>query len=156
VTLPILFIPRKHGPHYLRTHPLEHLFPPNILQPSGQIPNPLLDIRQLLLISTLDLRRLTDRQVEVEADAVRMGREPTRVTLVGRPEANTVFTRVASREREAALVATLLVHHPVVVIERLVDRDQQCQLVVVAVKVRVRLVFLRLVLAFAVSAACWV
>jgi hypothetical protein len=154
VTFPILFAPRKHSPRLSRTHPLEHLFPPNILQPSGQIPNPLLDIRQLLLIPTLDLRRLADRQIEVKANAIRMGREPTRVTLVACPEANPVFASVASREGEAALVAALLVHHAVVVIERLVDRNQQGQLVVFAVKVRVRLVLLRLVLAcVAVSAA---
>lgn len=116
-------------------YPLEHLLPADVLQPSAQILDALLDVGELLLVPALELSGLADGQVEVQPDAVGMVREPAGVALVTGPKADAVLARSTGREREPSLVRALLVHDPVVVVERLVDRDQQCQLVVVAVRV---------------------
>ena len=63
------------------------------------------------------------------------------------PEADTVLACIAGSEREPSLVRTLLVHNPVVIVERLVDCDQQRQLIVVAVRVGLLAPFFGFVLA---------
>lgn len=108
-----------------KTHSLEHLLPPDILQTAAEVLDALDNVGYLVLVLALDLAGFSDRQVEVQPDAIGVVGEPSAVALVRRPEADAVLTGVRCRESEPALVGALLVHDPVVVVKRLVDRYEQ-------------------------------
>ena len=113
--------PRSPG----KTHPLEDLLPPDILQTATEVLDALDNVGYLVLVLALNLAGFSDRQVEVQPDAVGVIGEPSAVALVRRPEADAVLAGVRCRESEPALVGALLVHDPVVVVKRLVDRYEQ-------------------------------
>lgn len=101
-------------------HPLEYLLPLNVLQPRVQVPDPLDNIGNLILILALDLACLADGQVKMELDVSGIAREPAMVVAGMRyPEAETVLARVASSESETAGGRTLLVHDSVVIVKNL-------------------------------------
>lgn len=66
---------------------------------------------------------------------------------MARPEANPMFPGIPRSEGEASLVVALLVDDPVIVIEGLVDGDEDCELVFLAVCVGVGLELFSFVLA---------
>lgn len=103
---------------WIGAHPLEYLLSFNILQPCVQVPDPLDNIGNFILILALDLAGLTDGQVKMELDVSGITGEPAMVVAGMRyPEAETVLARVASSESETAGGRTLLVHDSVVIVE---------------------------------------
>ena len=85
------------------TYPLKDLFPPNIRQPSIQIPDLARHLVHLALILTLDLTRLPDRDVKRQPDRSRpsVSAEPTATGGgAGGRETEAVETRVGGGEGE--------------------------------------------------------
>jgi hypothetical protein len=107
------------------TYPLEHLLPPDVLQPPIQVLDPLDDILNLALVCTLDLGRLSNCQIERESYATEgcETREPAVVDgYRGGREADLVVARVGGAECEAAGRGALLVDDAMVVVEDFLAR----------------------------------
>ncbi len=104
------------------TNPLEDLLPPHVVQPGVQVLDPRRDVLELVLVRAVELARLADDEVEVEADAavdVAL-REPVGLARGrGRGEAELVLARVGGGEGEAAGVGAALGDYAVVVVEDL-------------------------------------
>ena len=87
------------------TYPLEHLLPPDILQPAIQIPNFLYHLINLSLIRAFNLARFSNRNIQCKLNATpRLAvAQPTaaRRHILGR-EAELMLARVRRREGETA------------------------------------------------------
>lgn len=124
---------KPHRYSMVTTHSLENLLSPNILQPSIQVLNLLYNIRNLALILTLDLTRLTNRQIQVQSYTTqRMARaQPTTCADIRiRLEADTMLAGVRSGESETAGVAAALRNDEVVIIEDFFDGDFDAEVLV--------------------------
>lgn len=87
------------------THSLENLFSADILQPGVQILDALGQVLHLALVGALDLRGLTNSQVQLQLDAAVgvVGAKPALAAAVGgRGEADLVLAGLGGAEGEAA------------------------------------------------------
>jgi len=119
---PVRTTPQKQR----ETHPLKHLLPPDILQPSIEVLDLLHQILHFTLIRALDGARLADRQVEVELDLPAgntVAQPATSGPGVRRREADAVVAAVGGGECEAAFCGAALVDDAVVVVKGLVNGD---------------------------------
>lgn len=129
------------------TFTLEHLLPPDILQPSIEVLDLLHNILNLSLIRALDLARLTDGNVKSESNsALRVVRQPTSIGgHVVRRKADLMLSAISGREGETAIGIAPLGDDSVVVVEGLVDGDEHVYARVGDVAVGWLIVDLRLV-----------
>ena len=108
---------------------MKHLLPPDILQPTIQIPNLLRNLAQLPLVRALDRARLPNRQVERQLHLPAGGPlslaqpTPRRGAAAGGQEADAVLARVGGAEGEFARVGAFGVDDAVVVVEDFVYGD---------------------------------
>lgn len=108
----------------VKTHPLEYLLPPDILQPAIQIPHLLHQLVYLALIRALNFARLANRQIQRKLDgavhAAAAQPAAARLHVLGR-HTDPVLARVGGREGEAAATGAPLGDDAVVVVEGFLD-----------------------------------
>lgn len=107
-----------------KTYSRINLLPPNILQPSIQIPHSDRQIRQLRLITTLNRTRLSNRQIQNQFNTavILATDQPTpRQSVTRGQETDAVFTRIGGGESEASLGVAALVDDSVVGVEGFFD-----------------------------------
>ncbi len=105
---------------------MENLLPPDILQSTIQILDPLHNILNLALVRTLNLACLSNSQIKRKSDTAQRSerRKPAARVRRGGREADLVVSRIGGAEGEAASMGALLVDDAVVVVEYLLCNYQ--------------------------------